>query len=137
MEILKQWIIVLCVYFLGEGVYKFLSLPIPGNITGMIFLFLFLATGIIKLEKIELAAKSLLDNLAFLFIPAGVGLMNSFGIISSYAAQILFIVLITTFIVMASTGITVQYVIKKVENMASKKQINNDKEKKVSFERIE
>lgn len=137
MEILKQWIIVLCVYFLGEGVSKFLSLPIPGNITGMIFLFLFLATGIIKLEKIELAAKSLLDNLAFLFIPAGVGLMNSFGIISSYAAQILFIVLITTFIVMASTGITVQYVIKKVENMASKKQINNDKEKKVSFERIE
>lgn len=137
MEILKQWIIVLCVYFLGEGVSKFLSLPIPGNITGMIFLFLFLATGIIKLEKIELAAKSLLDNLAFLFIPAGVGLMNSFGIISSYAAQILFIVLITTFIVMASTGLTVQYVIKKVENMASKKQSNNNKEKKVSFERIE
>ncbi len=104
---------------------------------GMIFLFLFLVTGIIKLEKIEVAAKSLLDNLAFLFIPAGVGLMNSFGIISSYAAQILFIVLITTFIVMSSTALTVQYVIKKVEAMYSKKLSSKDKKTKVSFERIE
>ena len=53
MNILKQWILVLMVYFLGEIVSKGLSLPIPGNIMGMIFLFLFLVTGIIKLEKIE------------------------------------------------------------------------------------
>ena len=135
MNILKQWILVLMVYFLGEIVSKGLSLPIPGNIMGMIFLFLFLVTGIIKLEKIENAAKSILDNLAFLFIPAGVGRMNYFGIISNYVAQILFIVVLTTFIVMSSTGLTVQFVSKRMEATSAKK--NKNKEATVSLERVE
>lgn len=120
MNILKQWILILFVYFLGEVVSKSLSLPIPGNIMGMIFLFIFLVTGIIKLEKIEDAAKSILGNLAFLFIPAGVGLMNYFGIISNYVAQILFIVVITTFIVMSCTGLAVQLVSRKMASTSDK-----------------
>ena len=135
MNILKQWILVLMVYFLGEIVSKGLSLSIPGNIMGMIFLFLFLVTGIIKLEKIENAAKSILDNLAFLFIPAGVALMNYFGIISNYVAQILFIVVLTTFIVMSFTGLTVQFVSKRMEATSAKK--NKNKEATVSLERVE
>ena len=135
MNILKQWILILFVYFLGEVAAKSLSLPIPGNIMGMIFLFLFLVTGIIKLEKIEDAAKSILGNLAFLFIPAGVGLMNYFGIVSNYVAQILFIVVITTFIVMSCTGLTVQLVSRKIKSSAVKK-IKN-KESTVSLERGE
>lgn len=135
MNILKQWILILFVYFLGEVVSKGLSLPIPGNIMGMIFLFIFLVTGIIKLEKIENAAKSILDNLAFLFIPAGVGLMSYFEIISNYVAQILFIVVITTFIVMSCTGLTVQLISKKVEAIAIKK--SKSKESTVSLERGE
>ena len=120
MNILKQWILILFVYFLGEVAAKSLSLPIPGNIMGMIFLFIFLVTGIIKLEKIEDAAKSILSNLAFLFIPAGV------GIISNYVAQILFIVVITTFIVMSCTGLTVQLVSRKIESTAVKKIKNKE-----------
>ncbi|MBM6839721.1 CidA/LrgA family protein, partial [Clostridium saudiense] len=89
MGVFREWIIVLLIYLLGEFLSKSLSLSIPGNIMGMIFLFLFLVTGILKLEKIERAAKSLLDNLAFLFVPAGVGLMNSFGIISGSIVKIL------------------------------------------------
>ena len=126
MNILKQWILILFVYFLGEVSAKSLSLPIRGNIMGMIFLFIFLVTGIIKLEKIEDAAKSILSNLAFLFIPAGVGLMNYFGIISNYVAQILFIVVITTFIVMSCTGLTVQLISRKIESTAVKKIKNKE-----------
>lgn len=126
MNILKQWILILFVYFLGEVSAKSLSLPIPGNIMGMIFLFIFLVTGIIKLEKIEDVAKSILGNLAFLFIPAGVGLMNYFGIVSNYVAQILFIVVITTFIVMSCTGLTVQLISRKIESTAVKKIKNKE-----------
>ena len=120
MNILKQRIFILYVNFLGAVVSKSLSLSILGNIMGMIFLFIFLVTGIIKLEKIEDAAKSILGNLAFLFIPAGVGLMNYFGIISNYVAQILFIVVITTFIVMSCTGLAVQLVSRKMASTSDK-----------------
>ena len=122
---LRQWIIVLLIYFLGEFLSKNFSLPIPGNIMGMILLFTLLATGTIKLEKIEGSAKTLLDNLAFLFIPAGVGLMNSFGIISASATKILFICIITTFIVMASTGVVVQFVANKLEKSKAEEKVTS------------
>ncbi|MBM6861158.1 CidA/LrgA family protein, partial [Clostridium saudiense] len=93
-------------------------------IMGMIFLFLFLVTGILKLEKIERAAKSLLDNLAFLFVPAGVGLMNSFGIISGSIVKILLICIITTVIVMACTGLVVQFISKKIDSNKDIKKLN-------------
>ncbi len=124
MGVFRGWIIVLLIYLLGEFLSKSFSLPIPGNIMGMIFLFLFLVTGILKLEKIERVAKSLLDNLAFLFVPAGVGLMNSFGIISGSIAKILFICIITTVIVMVCTGLVVQFVSKKIDSNRSIKKLN-------------
>lgn len=124
MGIFREWIIVLLIYLLGEFLSKSLSLSIPGNIMGMIFLFLFLVTGILKLEKIERAAKSLLDNLAFLFVPAGVGLMNSFGIISGSIVKILLICIITTVIVMACTGLVVQFVSKKIDSNKDIKKLN-------------
>lgn len=124
MGVFREWIIVLLIYFLGEFLSKSLSLSIPGNIMGMIFLFLFLVTGILKLEKIERAAKSLLDNLAFLFVPAGVGLMNSFGIISGSIVKILLICIITTVIVMACTGLVVQFVSKKIDSNKDIKKLN-------------
>lgn len=124
MGVFREWIIVLLIYLLGEFLSKSLSLSIPGNIMGMIFLFLFLVTGILKLEKIERAAKSLLDNLAFLFVPAGVGLMNSFGIISGSIVKILLICIITTVIVMACTGLVVQFVSKKIDSNKDIKKLN-------------
>lgn len=120
----RGWIIILLIYLFGEFLSKNFSLPIPGNILGMIFLFLFLATGILKVEKIEKASKSLLDNLAFLFVPAGVGLMNSFGIISGSVAKILFICIITTVIVMACTGVVVQFISQKMDSSKSIKKLN-------------
>ena len=124
MGVFREWIIVLLIYLLGEFLSKSLSLSIPGNIMGMIFLFLFLVTGILKLEKIERAAKSLLDNLAFLFVPAGVGLMNSFGIINGSIVKILLICIITTVIVMACTGLVVQFVSKKIDSNKDIKKLN-------------
>lgn len=61
--------------------------------------------------------------------------MNYFGIISNYVAQILFIVVLTTFIVMSSTGLTVQFVSKRMEATSAKK--NKNKEATVSLERVE
>ena len=52
--------------------------------------------------------------------------MNYFGIISNYVAQILFIVVITTFIVMSCTGLTVQLVSRKIESTAVKKIKNKE-----------
>lgn len=109
MKIFREFIIILVLYFIGELISKIFNIPIPGNIIAMILLFVSLCTGIIKVEKVDDISTFFLDHLAFFFIPAGVGLINSFDSIKSSAIQIIIICIITTIIVMAVTGIIVQF----------------------------
>ncbi|CUO27970.1 MULTISPECIES: CidA/LrgA family protein [Clostridium] len=117
MKIFREFIIILVLYFIGELISKIFNIPIPGNIIAMILLFVSLCTGIIKVEKVDDISTFFLDHLAFFFIPAGVGLINSFDSIKSSAIQIIIICIITTIIVMAVTGIIVQF----TSNMLAKK----------------
>ena len=108
MKLLRQLFIILAICFLGEFLSKFLQLGIPGNIIGMILLFLCLCTGILKLEMIEEMSRFLLDHLAFFFVPAGVGLLAYRDILKANWPAVLGISLGTTVIVMVVTGHTVQ-----------------------------
>lgn len=122
MKIFREFLIILVLYFIGELIAKTLNIPIPGNIIAMILLFLSLCTGVIKVEKVDTISNFFLDHLAFFFIPAGVGLMNSFGSIKSSAIQIVIICIVTTIIVMAVTGIVVQF----ISNMLSKRKLDKE-----------
>jgi holin-like protein len=90
-------------------------LPIPGNILGMIILFIMLYTKVIKVDDISNVTNFFLDHLSFFFIPAGVGLMTSLGVIKSTWWQLLVVCLSTTIIIIAVTGIIVQAISKKTE----------------------
>lgn len=122
MKIFREFLIILVLYFIGELLAETLNIPIPGNIIAMILLFLSLCTGIIKVEKVDTISNFFLDHLAFFFIPAGVGLMNSFDSIKSSAIQIVIICIVTTIIVMAVTGIVVQF----TSNMLSKRKLHKE-----------
>ena len=65
-----------CIYWLGNQAALILHAPIPGNVLGMVLLFLLLAAGIVKVEQLELAGGFLLRHITFFFIPIAVGLMN-------------------------------------------------------------
>jgi holin-like protein len=51
-------------------------LPIPGNVIGLIVLFLALMTGVVKLSWFDTGGGILTKHLAFFFIPITVGLMG-------------------------------------------------------------
>lgn len=127
MKIFREFLIILALYFVGELISKIFNIPIPGNIIAMILLFLSLCTGIIKVEKVDNISSFFLDHLAFFFIPAGVGLMNSFDSIKSSAIQIIIICIITTIIVMAVTGIVVQLISNMILKRKSDKIIDDNR----------
>ena len=81
MKFLKQFLIILVITFMGEGLKYLLPLPIPASIYGMVLLFLALMTGIVKLESVRDAGKFLIEIMPVMFIPAGVGLMVSWGVL--------------------------------------------------------
>lgn len=113
MKYLKQFLIILAVSLLGEVCKAYLPLPIPASIYGMVFMFVFLLTGVIKLEQVKDAGKFLIEIMPVMFIPAGVGLMSSWSVLQSVLLPVSVITVITIFTVMAATGLVSQLVIKK------------------------
>lgn len=119
MKLFREALIILGIYLLGELLSSALHLPIPGNILGMIILFVLLCTKIIKVDDISNVTSFLLDHLSFFFIPAGVGLMTSMEIIKATWWQLLIVCISTTVIIIGSTGVIVQAVSKRTKERSA------------------
>ena len=77
MNILIELTYILGFSFLGQAISKTTGIPVPGSVIGLILFFLSLQFKIIKLEGVEKTSNFLTDNLAILFIPAGVSTIIS------------------------------------------------------------
>jgi len=108
MKYFRQLIIILGAYFLGMLLEYTLKLPIPGVVLGLVLLFLALQTGLIKAEWVEGTADFLLTHMAFLFLPAGVGLMTSAGVLKGNVLPFTVIIILTTAVVWTVTAFTVK-----------------------------
>jgi holin-like protein len=108
MKILKELTIILFITFLGETLSKTLSLPLPGTVVGMLLLLACLITKIIKVDSLKITSNYMLDNLAFFFLPAGVGIISSLNILSGNTLKILTVIIASTLVVTVVTGLTVQ-----------------------------
>lgn len=92
-----------------------IPLPIPASIYGMILLFAGLMTGIIKLEAVRETGTFLIEIMPLMFIPAGVGLVTSWGTLKEIIVPVSIITVVTIVTVMATTGIVSQIIIRKSE----------------------
>lgn len=75
-------------------------------------LFVFLLTGIVRLEQIKETSKFLIDIMPLMFIPAAVGLMDSWGILSNILLEVLVITFVSTVLVMGIGGRVTQFIIR-------------------------
>lgn len=123
MKIFNQLGIILAIWAGGELISSLCSnfIKIPGTIVGMIILFLLLQFKIIKEENIREVTDFLLNNMAIFFVPAGVSLINSLGLIGDNIVVLLLSVTAATMIIMLVTG-------KTVDMMIHKKQVEIDAE---------
>lgn len=101
--------IILVTYFIGQLLQTLFHLPIPGAVLGLLLLFLALQMGIIKVEMIEDVCEFLISNMSFLFIPAGVGLMNAFGVLKGKWIVFIVILIISTIVFWLITAYTVKF----------------------------
>ena len=115
MKLFREAIIIFGIYLLGVLITDITGVPIPGNVIGMVILFLLLYLKVIKVEQISTISNFFLDHLAFFFIPAGVGLISSFSVIKNIWLQLLIVCFVTTAITMICTGLVVQKIANKKE----------------------
>ena len=113
MKYLRQFLLILFISFLGELLKYFLPLPIPASIYGMVILFIGLLSGIIQLDAVKDVGKFLIEIMPVMFIPAGVGLMASWGTLKPVLVPVSVITVVALVAVMGATGRVSQCVIKK------------------------
>lgn len=101
--------------FLAEVIKALIPLSIPASIYGLVIMLVCLLTGVIKLEAVEQAADFLVEIMPLMFIPAAVGLMESFDVLQPILLQVGVIIVVTTIVVMAVTGKVTQYIIERKE----------------------
>ena len=112
MKYIKQLAIILGAAFLGEALYALLPLPIPASIYGLLILALGLALKVIRLEQVEETADFLIQTMPLMFIPAAVGLTESWDKISPIFWKLIIVTAVSTVLVMAISGRVTQFVIR-------------------------
>lgn len=96
--------ILLGFHVLGSIISGVTGLPVPGNVLGLVLLAAAMLLGWIRVAWIESVANLLVDNLAFLFVPAGVGVMSYFDLISRAWLPISISIVVSLVIVLVVTG---------------------------------
>lgn len=87
-----------------NALVKYFTIPIPGNVLGVLVLFLLLCVGVVKIEHIKEAADFLLKHLVFFFIPITVGLMDCWEIFFDHWFVFLIAVLVSSLIPLWAVG---------------------------------
>lgn len=113
MKYIKQLLIILLITFLGEILKYLIPVSIPASIYGMVLLFFALEFKIIKVSDIKETASFLIEIMPIMFVPAGVGLLESWEVLQPIWIQVVVITLVSTVLVMAASGLVTQFVIRR------------------------
>jgi len=104
MKILKELAIIIGITLVGELLNKCLPLPVPAGVYGMFLLLLLLCIGVVKVEHVETTVGFVLEIMPILFIPATVGLMDSYAEAKEILVPMVVISVVSTVVVLVTTG---------------------------------
>lgn len=113
MKYIRQFLWILLFSFAGELLKYVIPLPVPASIYGLLLLLLALVTGILRLESVKETSKFLIEIMPLMFIPAAVGLLESWDALSGILIQVLTATVVSTVLVMGVSGKVTQALIRK------------------------
>ena len=106
---IRQCTIIFGCLAVGELIVWLTGISLPSSIIGMLLLTALLQMKVVKLEWVKGMSDFLISNLGFFFVPPGVALMLYFDIIKAELLPIVLATVISTMLVMITTGWTDQY----------------------------
>lgn len=112
MKYIRQFGIILLITFIGEIMHELIPIPVPAGIYGIVLLFIGLKTGIVPLSEVKDVSKFLIQIMPLMFIPAAVGLIDTWEVLSPSWLQFVIVTVVTTVVVMAVSGLATQAVIR-------------------------
>lgn len=111
-------------FFYWRIAHEVMPLPVPASVYGFAILFIGLLSGVIKLAHVKDTGKLLIEIMPVMFIPAGVGLLESWPQLAPIGVPVAVITLVSTVIVMIISGKITQFVIhKEAQRKNAKKEV--------------
>jgi len=104
-EFIMQAIIFSVIMIVSNFIADKLPIPMPASVIGMVILFILLCTKVIKLEQVEGLGMSLNSKIGFFFVPAGISVINSLGLMQKYGIAICLVIFVATVILLGVTGL--------------------------------
>jgi holin-like protein len=108
-QFLGQLAVLVGIYLAGNRIVLLTGLPLPGNVVGVVLLYLLLNLGLLRLEQVQDAADFLLRHLVFFFIPVAVDLMNWGGFFWTYGLKLALAIGVSTILTYLGTGFVAQW----------------------------
>lgn len=113
MKYIRQFLLILFLSFLGEILKSLIPLPVPASIYGLLLLLTALLTHVIPLEAVKDTAVFLIEIMPLMFIPAAVGLLESWDALSGVFIQVMVATAVSTVLVMGISGAVTQLIIRR------------------------
>lgn len=113
LKYIKQVLIILLFTLLGELLAYWIPLPIPAAIYGLVLLLIALCAGLLKPEQIGETARFLVSILSVLFVAPTVSILSYWGIIAPRLVPICVIVVVSTALVFAVSGLVTKALLNK------------------------
>lgn len=113
MKYLKEIVIIFGITVAGEVLNAVLPLPVPAGVYGLFLLLCLLCSGKLRLSDIESTGNLLLELMPLMFIPAAAGISEQAQALKAVLVPVLCITVFSTFFVMAVTGKTTEWILKR------------------------
>ena len=121
MKYIKQFAIITFISLIGEALYHLIPLPVPASIYGVVILFCCLEFKIIPLSAVKETGLFLVSIMQILFIPATVGLIDTWDVFAPNWLAYTVIIILSTFMVMLISGKVTQGIIRLGKKKEAKK----------------
>lgn len=122
MKLFKQLTIVFLICMAGEVVAAVLPFPFPAAVAALLIMLGLFISGVLKPESIQELSEYLLANMAFLFVPSGVAILDEYASIQGNVLQLLIVMVVSLVITFAVTAYTVTGVIHLMERRKKEEQ---------------
>lgn len=119
MNVILQFFWIVLFTVLGDIMGTIIPVNVPGAVYGLILLFVFLHNGWLEMEKVEDVGLWLANNMALMFVPAGVGIMNYLDQLFANWWQISLVITVMVFFLL----ITIAFITNKLSKYDGKENV--------------
>lgn len=120
MKILKQLAIILTVCLAAECIVSLLPFAFPGSVAAILILAALLGFKILKERQIQETGDFLLSNMAIVFVPVSIGIVEDIGLLKGQIAGFLIVTGISLILTFLGTYITVRAVQKCMDRLSGR-----------------